>query len=98
MANVSDVLQDFELPDVDMPVGVAVLGGALLGAVGAFLFLTERGGQVRRDISAKLDHLLGGFDQVLTGWNDLQQRASGLRGFVDGQGTGRSSTREQPVA
>lgn len=94
----SAALQDYDLPDFDLPVGVAVLAGAVAGSLGAFLFLTHRGSRVRQDLTARLDRALEGLDTVLTGWNDVQQRASALRGIADAARPSRGSSTGDPVS
>lgn len=63
----------------DLPPGVAILAGALLGGLGGFLFFTTRGGQVRHDLERQAASLLGGLDAALAGWASLQRHATALR-------------------
>lgn len=68
------------VPDLtDLSPGTAMLAGALLGAVGGFLFLTARGGQVRRDLAATTSRLLEGLDAAFDGWTHLQQQSEKWR-------------------
>ncbi|MBA2356085.1 MAG: hypothetical protein H0V80_15650 [Acidobacteria bacterium] len=91
-----DSLQDYSLPDFDLPVGAAVVGGALIGSFGAFLFLTARGTVLRHDLTARFERLLEGLETVLTGWGDLQQRATGLRSLIDTSRNTRRSDASSP--
>jgi gas vesicle protein len=43
---------------------VGALGGALVGAVGGFLFLTERGRRVRDELQPRLAELVNEFQRV----------------------------------
>ena len=79
MPEPSRALADYDLPDLDLPVGLAIVGGAVLGGLAGFLFLTARGSRARHDIAVVIDRLLDGLDTTLASWNDVQQRASDAR-------------------
>lgn len=78
-------LADYDLTDVDLPVGLAVLGGALLGGIAGFLFLTARGTRARRDISRTIDRAFHELDTLLESWGNVQQRAAHARGDTAGR-------------
>ncbi len=68
-----------EIPDIDLPIGVAMVGGALLGSLAGFLFLTARGSRVRQDLAFTVERLLGGLDTTLTSVVSATQRLEETR-------------------
>ena len=90
MPEPTNALADYDLPDLDLPTGVAVVGGALLGAFAGFLFLTARGARARHDIALVVERMFDGVDTLLTSWEHVQRRASEAR-RVMGKGEARGS-------
>ena len=74
-----------EIPDIDLPVGVAMVGGALLGSLAGFLLLTARGARVRQDLALTVERLLGGLDTTLTSVVSATQRLEETRRAFSGR-------------
>ncbi len=51
---------------------------------------------LRHDLTARFERLLEGLETVLTGWGDLQQRATGLRSLIDTSRNTRRSDASSP--
>lgn len=62
-------------PDLDLPVALAVLGGAVLGGLAGYLLLTAPGMRLREDLDALVDRLGDGFDMAFDGWHRFQRPA-----------------------
>ena len=89
MPEPTNALADYDLPDLDLPMGVAVIGGALLGGVAGFLFLTARGARTRHDIALVVERMFDGLDTMLASWDHVQHRAAEARRAI-----GKSDARE----
>jgi len=76
MHDTTSALTDSQQLAPDLPIGVAILAGALLGGLGGFLFFTSRGGHVRHDLTRTSASLLEGLDSALAGWATLQQHGA----------------------
>lgn len=61
-------------PDLDLPAGLAVLGGAIVGGCAGYLLLTRRGTHLRDQLEDVVDRLFGGVDSALGSWQRAQQR------------------------
>ena len=64
-------LPQYDTPELDLPVGLAVLGGAVLGGLAGYLLLTARGMRLREEIEGLVDRLFDGLDTAM----DSRQRA-----------------------
>jgi hypothetical protein len=74
MADQTTSLTAHDVPDLDLPAALAVLGGAAIGGLAGFLFLTTAGNRVRRDVLTAAGALFDGFDTLLTTWDRVQHR------------------------
>ena len=79
MAELTHASLDRETSSGDLPTATAVIGGALLGGVAGFLFLTARGRRVRDELVRIVDQVFGGVDVVLDRWAQVQRLASETR-------------------
>jgi hypothetical protein len=79
MAEPTNALADYDLPDLDLPMGVAVVGGALLGGLAGFLLLTARGARARHDIALVVERMFDGVDTLLASLEHVQHRAAEAR-------------------
>lgn len=66
-------------PELDLPGGLAVLAGAVLGGVAGYVLLTTRGARLRGDIDGVVDRLFGGVNSVLESWQRARQRGDAFR-------------------
>lgn len=64
-----------ERPDIDVPAGLAVFGGAVLGGLAGYLLLTPRGHRLRHDLDGVVHRVFGGFDSLLAGWQRASRRS-----------------------
>lgn len=76
MPDPTTTLADYDPPDLDLPPAVAIVGGALLGGLAGFFFLTARGNRARHDIALAVDRMFDGLDTVLASWTHVQDRAA----------------------
>lgn len=60
-------------PDLDLPVGLAVLGGAVVGACAGYLLLTARGTRLREELEDLVERLFDGADSALGSWRRAQR-------------------------
>ena len=75
MADPTTPLTAHDAPDLDLPASLAVLGGAAIGGLAGFLFLTTAGNRVRRDVLTAAGGLFDGFDTLLATWDRVQHRS-----------------------
>jgi hypothetical protein len=61
-------------PELDLPAGLAVVGGAVLGGVAGYLLLTTRGARLRHDLDGVVDRLFGSANSVLDSWQRARRR------------------------
>lgn len=57
-----------EAPELDLPAGLAVTAGAVLGALAGYLLLTRRGARLRQELDEAVDGWFAGVESVVAGW------------------------------
>ena len=67
---------------------VGALGGAVLGALAGFLFLTERGRRIRDELQPRLAELVNEFQRVRLAADRARTRADGPRDAPSASGPG----------
>ena len=73
MADATTALTD-HAPDFDLPTALAVAGGAVVGGLAGFLFLTRAGHTVRHDVANAAEALFDGLETLLATWDRVKQR------------------------
>lgn len=59
---------------LDVPAGVAVLGGAVAGGLAGYLLLTNRGLRAVADLEQAIERLVAGIDTSLDSWARARHR------------------------
>ncbi|HTU99360.1 MAG TPA: hypothetical protein VMF13_02400 [Luteitalea sp.] len=81
MPDLTPSITDHDIPEIDLPKPLAVIGGAVLGGLAGYLLLTASGNRLRQDLLSGADGFFGGVNSLLATWDRVQ--ASGLLGQND---------------
>ena len=81
MPDLTPSITDHDIPEIDLPTPLAVIGGAVLGGLAGYLLLTTAGNRLRQDLMSGADRMFGGVNSLLATWDRVQ--GSGLLGETD---------------